>query len=114
VTDELVEAVMALVGDELGIKPDRLSLETRLLHDLGCDGDAATDLIQHFAQRFGVEVSTFQFQRHFGPEAAFNPLVFLYRQIFRPARLRLVPLAISDLVNAARTKRLRSPNRAAV
>jgi acyl carrier protein len=114
VADELPQKVMALVADELRVKRERLSLETRLLHDLGCDGNDAVELINRFVRQFQVEASTFDFRPHFGPEASFNPLTYVYWRVFKPARLRFVPLTLGDLVDAVRSKRLRNPDRAAV
>jgi len=83
-------------------------------HDLGCDGDDARDLLDRFATEFLVDLSDFTFDRHFGLEAAFNPLLYVYLRLRRSARLRFVPLTVGDLIEAAHAKALRNPARAAV
>jgi hypothetical protein len=44
---------------------------------MGIDGDDAVELIEEFSERFGVDMSGFVCSRYFGPEAAWNPLIFL-------------------------------------
>jgi hypothetical protein len=61
-----------------------------------------------------VSLIGFSFDQHFGSEAAYNPLVYLYLWLRRPERLRKIPLMVSDLVAAAESKVLTSPERAAV
>jgi hypothetical protein len=114
VPDELETAVIALIAGECCVRSERLTPSTRILHDLGWDGDDAADLLRRFAQAFDVDASAFRFQRHFGPEAPFHPLSYLYLRLLRPERLRFVPLTVGDLVQAARSKRLENPDRAAV
>ena len=112
--DEVTQQVFAFAASELGVRPDRLRLETRLFHDLSCDGDDAVDLLTHFAQQFGVDVSAFDFDQHFGSEAGFNPLAYAYLWLLCPGRLRRKPLTVGQLTEAARSKRLRSSDALAV
>ena len=112
--DEVAGRVVAFVASKLSLTPGRLRPETRLFHDLGCDGDDAVDLITQFAQQFGVDVSAFDFDQHFGPEAGFNPLAYAYLWLLRPDRLRRKPLTVGQLAEAARSQRLRSSDALAV
>jgi hypothetical protein len=99
---ETLQAVREFVSVEIGVPAARIKPESRLLHDLGVDGDDAGDLLQHFSARFHVDISAFQFSRHFGPEAGWNPLYFIYRCLF--ARRREpddLPVTIQDLAEAA-------------
>ena len=68
------EEVFQFVADECGVPRERLALETRLLHDLKIDGAGGTDLVERFANRFGVELKEFRNELHFGPEAGCNPI----------------------------------------
>jgi acyl carrier protein len=63
-----VEEVRALIVEQANVLPERVTPETRLLHDLGIDGDDAVELLLAFEQRFGVDLAALQFGRHFGPE----------------------------------------------
>jgi hypothetical protein len=106
--------VREFVTRELDVSPARITSTTRLGHDLGCDGEDARELLTQFAVQFSVDLSGFEPSRHFGPEAAFNPLLYLYWRLRRPERLRFVPLTVGDLVEAVRAGVLRNPVRAAV
>jgi len=85
--------------------------EARLFNDLGIDGVDREELMVEFAKEFGVDLDSFVLSRHFGPELPFNPLVWLYWKIFTPNSLnergqyKMVPIMVSDLYEAAKTKR---------
>ena len=98
---ETLQAVSQFVSEELGVPATRIKPETRLLHDLGVDGDDAGDLLQHFSARFHVDLSAFRFSWHFGPEAGWSPLYFLYCFFFARGRHRDLPVTIQDLAEAA-------------
>jgi len=112
--DDLEPQVREFVARELGVNQARITATTRLNHDLGCDGDDARELLEQFAGQFSVDLSGFELGRHFGPEAAFNPVLYVYWRLRRPERLRFVPLTVGDLVEAVRAGALRNPMRAAV
>jgi hypothetical protein len=112
--DEIQERVVQFLAQEFAVRPARLAPETRLFHDLGCDGDDAAELLERFTAAFGARCDGFVFDWHFGPEAALNPFLYLYWRLWKPAELRKVPLTVADLVEAAQTGRLQSPARAAV
>jgi hypothetical protein len=46
----------------------RMSMDTRLFHDLGFYGDTAEDLIRVLESKFGVDFSNFRIDRYFPPE----------------------------------------------
>jgi acyl carrier protein len=79
--DGIRERVIRFLAAELGIKANRIRADTRLFHDLGCDGDDAVELVEHFTRTFDVTLTNFSFARHFGSEAAYNPLVYLYMRL---------------------------------
>jgi hypothetical protein len=113
-TDDLETRVREFLARQLSVAPPRLTAGTRLGHDLGCDGDDARQLLDRFATEFCVDRSGFAFDHHFGLEAAFNPLLYLYCRLWRPERVRFVPLTVGDLVEAVQAGALRNPVRAAV
>lgn len=49
-----------------------------------------------FAQKFGVDLAEFRPDRHFGPEAAWNPLSVLWRAL-AGSDAKLVPITLADL-----------------
>ena len=99
---ETFQTVREFVSKEIGVPSARIKPETRLLHDLGVDGDDAGDLFEHFSARFHVDISAFQFSRHFGPEAGPNPLYYIWCRLFARHREQDdLPVTIQDLAEAA-------------
>jgi len=98
---ETLQAVREFVSEELGVPVGRIKPETRLLHDLGVDGDDAGDLLQHFSARFHVDLSVFHFYSHFGPEAGWDPIHSIYCFLFARSSQRDIPVTIQDLAEAA-------------
>ncbi len=66
--DALAERVRCFVAEAAGVRVDRVGLETRLSEDLGIDGGDASDVLNTFAERFGVDLSELRFDWHFSPE----------------------------------------------
>lgn len=64
------EQVFLFVVRELGIKKAKLSLSSRLNHDLGMDGDDAVEFFEKFKTEFRVDLKPLgeRWSEHFGPE----------------------------------------------
>jgi acyl carrier protein len=92
----LEQKVKEFVARRINVKPECISLQTRLLEDLGIDGDDAVDLFEVFAQEFQVDISSLDLNKYFGPEAGFNLFLFW----LMPSST-LDTLTIQDLVSAA-------------
>jgi hypothetical protein len=112
--DQAEEQVRQFVAKFLSADLGCLTPSTRLCHDLGVTGDDGEELMEAFSERFGVEMSGFVFDRHFGSEAECNPLMYALMWLFERERLRLVPITLTDLAEAAQTGVWQTPNRAAV
>jgi acyl carrier protein len=67
-SDAQARDVVAFVVRQVGCNPERVTPQSRILEDLGVDGTDAADLMDEFGKKFGVDLATFQFSRHFGPE----------------------------------------------
>lgn len=67
---ELRERIVAMVAEERSMNPQRILLSSRLLHDLGMDGDDAVEFFEKFAKEFNVDLSALgkHWSEHFGPE----------------------------------------------
>ena len=50
------EKVIALIADKLGKKPSQITLESRLVEDLGADSLDVVELIITFEDEFGVSL----------------------------------------------------------
>lgn len=105
-------AVITFVAAELGESEQRLRLSTRLYHDLGVDGEDADTFMEAFAERFRVDMTAFDFERHFRDEGTVNMLMRLWLRVRDPESLKRVPITLEDLVDAARQKRWRTPTHA--
>ena len=103
----------AFICAELRVAPERLRPDTQLLRDLGLDGADATELMESYAGKFGVDMGSFESTRYFGPEAGFSPLVWLW-SIFRGAKTNLTPLTLADLQASLEARRWIDPSHAAV
>ena len=90
--DETASEVVEMLAHERGLSPDKINPSSRLLQDLGMDGDDAVDFFTTLQERFGTDLSALQerWSDHFGPEgfSCWNVLV-------------IMPAAIMGVVAAA-------------
>jgi acyl carrier protein len=108
--DDLERRVMAFLSKQLGVRPAKLRADARLMQDLGVDGDDGWELLNSFSREFDVDVSELQPTLHFGPEAPFNPFLFLQWWLEPGTRPRFVPITVADLVTAAHSRRWSTPD----
>jgi len=91
-----------MVRRHSGLRPEKIRSESRLLQDLGIDGDDAEYLLVEFFERFDVDMSNFNFRRFFmGEPQLFNFLKFGDKE-------RLMPLTVDDLCRSAAARKIRS------
>jgi hypothetical protein len=65
----LEENVLSFTRDHWPIpRRHKLSLETRIAHDLGMDGDDAVEFFKDFGEKFNVDFADLRWDRHFAPE----------------------------------------------
>ena len=90
------------IADFWGCPVEKLTLRTRLLEDLGLDGDDASEFLAAYAERFHVDLTGMQFDRHFGSEGA-SPLELVTALLYWLGLWRIdhVPITIGDLVQSA-------------
>ena len=103
---KMKEEIIQFVSTETRVPIKKLSLETRLFHDIGLDGDDARELLDKFSHQFNVDISGLELDLYFGPEAGFNPFSFLLSRLLGNKTSSKQPLTIKDLVNAAKNKPL--------
>lgn len=103
--------VKRFVSEFFACRPERLTPTTRLFHDLGVDGADGWEFMAAFGQRFEVNMGEFFAALHFNDEGGCNPVLVLLWLLYRPRFLRLVPITLGDLVEAARSKQWQTPNR---
>ena len=108
---DLTPELRAFVAAECGVRPEMLTLSVELLRDRGTDGADAAEFMKHYAERFGVDLSAFEFEQHLGPEAGgirFCGSNWLLRRSRRP---RMTPITLGDLEGARRPAKWTTPNR---
>ncbi len=113
VSIELSQLLVAFLCEQLNVPPLRLTATTRLLQDLGVDGDDGVELIHEFSLRFGVDLAKFDPSLHFGPEAGASPLIWIW-WIVSGRWPKCVPITLADLELSLRHRRWVSPTHAVV
>ncbi len=98
------EQVRDFLSEQWRVRPERLTPDTRLLHDLGIDGDDAEEILTDFAEQFQVDLSAFRFTEHFGSELDAGPR-WVLRKIFGGDAVRKTPVTLQALVDAATSGR---------
>jgi hypothetical protein len=66
--DEPLNAIVDLLREKHGISPAKLKPSARLWHDLGVDGDDASDLLERLHERFGTDFSQLDWAAFFNSE----------------------------------------------
>jgi hypothetical protein len=104
--EEASERIIQIVARKAGKRPRQITLETRLLHDLGLYGDDAEEVLSEIEKEFHVDYGGFQFDRYFFREgfALWLAPGFLYRRLIE----RKQPLTVAMLVRIARGGHLRT------
>ena len=81
--------------------------ESRLLQDLGVDGDDAAEFIAKLMKDWNIDVAGFHFDRHFLAEWR---IAWWFLPGVRLETKQKVPITVSQIVEAIKTGRLRSPD----
>ncbi len=82
---------------------DRLpAKDADLFHKFGIDGDDASEFMEAFAARFGVDMTGFLWYFHHGEEV-WSPLSFVFKPPYM--RVKTIPVTIALLEEAIATKR---------
>lgn len=100
--DDLFPRLAALLAREQGYPLARITRATRLQEDAGMDGDDAVEFLEAYEREFRVDLTSFRFYHHFGPEGC-NPFWLFVRPWW--ARVAHLPLTVGDFEDAARAGR---------
>src|SRR5262245_56145356 len=93
--------IIKMIADQTGVDAEKISLETRLNQDLRINGDDADELLSLYSEALGVDMTEFQFHRHFLDE----PHMLNFWRWIPGLGPKLDPIYVRDLVEAARRKR---------
>ncbi|MFD0850427.1 hypothetical protein [Sphingosinicella xenopeptidilytica] len=68
--DGAADEVVGMLVEERGLSPTKIKPSSRLVQDLGMDGDDAVDFFVSLQERFGTDLSALyeRWSDHFGPE----------------------------------------------
>lgn len=108
-SEDLGWRVRQFIAQFCAVDCGRIHNSATLLGDLGIDGDDAVDFFQEFRDEFGVDLSSLELSRHFGPEglplwAPLLPFVWLVNAMHsgrHKQKLGLAPISVMDLIDAA-------------
>jgi acyl carrier protein len=113
------DRVRGLVIGQSGVPTAEITLETRLVEDLGMDGDDGHELLETFANEFGVDMSRMASLNYFSDEGAGLPIPSLvpllscissrFRGYVRNAARGRRELTVRNLVASARAQRWITP-----
>jgi hypothetical protein len=80
-TEGLEAEIIDLLVEERGLPRERIQTNSRLLQDLGMDGDDAVDFFEIIHKRFGTDLTRLydNWSGHFGPEgfSCWNAVIIL-------------------------------------
>lgn len=105
--NDLSDAVISFLSEELSINKLKICNDTRIFHDLGVDGDDADELISNYSDKFNVSIKEFSFSTYFGSEASLTPASFVKHLLGKSKKTK--PLFVKDFINGA-TKGFLSKN----
>ncbi len=54
--EEIFEQVKEIIADRLGVDPDEIKMESRLIEDLGADSLDNAELVMNLEEKFGIEI----------------------------------------------------------
>ncbi len=96
--------IRQLLARQMGVRENKVTMATRLRHDLGMDGDDAFEFLDDFRKKFSVDMTDFPYDSYFGPESPFSYVV-LYHLLFDRSKLKKRELTVRELVALTETKR---------
>lgn len=98
------ERVAQLIVEKCGVRRADVRPDSDLERDVGVTGDDAGDLMTAYAREFGVDLTEFEFLRHFGREGCL-PGFGLYWRFRHGYAIGAVPVTPRLLADAARQGR---------
>jgi len=108
--ETIFNQIREFIASKRGIKSSKISVNSKLYHDLGLDGDDALEFFESFSCIFCVDISEFYLDNHFGSEYS-APIRLILRKL--PFIKRYIkeyePITVADLINAVKSKKLVYP-----
>jgi Protein of unknown function (DUF1493) len=101
---ELLRRVSVMVAEFAGYPLERLSADSVLEADVGITGDDAGEFMEGYSREFQIDLSGFEFHRHFDA-GGWNPFVGFFTKLRGGEEMQHVPVTIALLVRAAEEHR---------
>jgi acyl carrier protein len=98
--------IMRLLAKKIGRDPAHIADNARLLHDLGLDGDDATELIAEISKTFTVNISGFDCSKYFRSEPSLLSLLWFLPSQKRERISSKQPLTVAELIGAVERGKL--------
>lgn len=101
IDSEILTEIKVMLWELHRDPPSEILLQTDLSSDLRIDGDDAVDIFQAIHDRWNVDFSSMQWDRHFGPEG--SGIISLSLYSWGQRHWSRLPVSVSDLVDAIHT-----------
>ncbi len=98
--------VVRFLSNRLGIPERKIQINSSLTYDLGVAGDDGPELLQSYADEFGVVIGAYDIDTYFGREDSSSVLEIIFG-IFRKKRVVVsVDITVLDLIKGVAEGRL--------
>jgi acyl carrier protein len=91
--------LIGLISEQIGVPRGKITPSSRLLQDLGMDGDDAVEFFADFAERYGADLTPLytHWDKHFGPEGLVGPTSFAVMLVLVALPFLALPFGVSPL-----------------
>ncbi|MBU2892275.1 DUF1493 family protein [Colwellia sp. D2M02] len=99
------DEIKLIVSNEAGISFESIMDNSTLLGDLKIDGDDAWEIFEQCRSKFQLDLTSFDFNKHFRSEPCFKGLMYLFRKVkYRDEHIasNKVPITVKQLINACK------------
>jgi acyl carrier protein len=100
--------VLNVLARKTGADANKISMESRLLHDLGLDGDDAIEAIQEISDKCSIDIAGFSPTEYFRSEPSLLSLLWFLPSQKRDRLSEKRPITVRQLIDAARKGYLRT------
>jgi len=98
---DIFPEIQELISDFSGIKKSKITISSKLEHDLRIYGDDAIELILAYSKKFSVNLDNLNPGDHFSPEG--DTVLPWIISLFSPSKKVIIDdLMVLDLVNGAK------------
>jgi len=99
------DEITIIVSEEGDVPIRKISEDSTLFGDLNIDGDDAWDIFLRCHDKYGLDLSAFDFNLYFRNEPCLKGFVYLYRKIkYRDKHIaaKKIPITVKQLIGACK------------